>query len=251
MVFIFTFDLQSISNFLLGFLTGFVLFSLFLALIFIRSKKRKDKIYYSQSEPIQDEVIRYMIEEKQKVLTDTVKVADNAYFRVAFELSFDLIHDIAKHYFPNSAYPIYELSVQELLNLILYIQNRLQKIVNGKIVNLFKNSRISTLVDIINKKKAFDNSKIMKLSQKLKVSKFLEYAKMVLNYGNPIYWFRRFALKPSTTLVIKETCKMIIRITGEETNKVYSKKIFMKEDDPVEIEQKFDAIRETVLDSKE
>jgi hypothetical protein len=53
---------------------------------------------------------------------------------------------------------------------------------------------------------------------------------MALNYANPIYWFRKLAMKPTSDLVTKEICNMIISIVGEETNKVYSKKLFQKPD---------------------
>jgi hypothetical protein len=221
---------RSIQTFVLGMLTGFVLLGLFIALLLILSRKSKERTRLSKSESIADEVIRKMIESKQEELESTVKFADNAYFRVAFDLSFDLMQEIAKHYYPESKYPIYELSVQELLNLNFYITQRLQSIIDRKVVRLFKNARISTVVDILNKKKAFDNSKLMKATRNLKINKFLSYGSMALNYANPIYWFRKLAMKPTTDLVTKEICNMIISIVGEETNKVYSKKLFQKPD---------------------
>jgi hypothetical protein len=240
-----------ISTFVIGMLTGFVLLSLFIAFLLIRSRKSKEKLILSHSQPLESEVITKMIQSKQQELMDTIKVSDNAYFRVAMDLSMDLVFDIAKHYFPNSTYPIYELSIQEIMDLVAYIHKRAQAIVNHKFIRLFKNSRISTIVDILNKKKAIDNSKIMKWNRQYKISKVLSYAGMVLNYANPIYWFRKLALKPSTTLVIKEACKKIIEIAGEETNKIYSKKLFMSPDDPLLLEQTFDQITEEAYKTKE
>lgn len=232
---------RSIQTFALGMLTGFVLLGLFIALLLILSRKSKERTRLSKSESIGDEVIRNMIEGKQKELASTVKFADNAYFRVAFDLSFDLMQEIAKHYYPESKYPIYELSVQEILNLNVYITQRLQSIVDKKLVRLFKNARISTVVDILNKKKALDNSKLMKATRSLKINKFLSYGSMALNYANPIYWFRKLAMKPTTDLVTKEICNMIISIVGEETNKVYSKKLFQKPDNVELLENALDS----------
>lgn len=231
---------KTIQTFVLGMLTGFVLLGLFIALLLIWSRRSKERIRLSKSESIADEVIRKMIEGRQKELEQTVKYADNAYFRVAFDLSFDLMQEIAKHYYPESKYPIYELSIQEILNLNFYITQRLQSIVDRKLVKMFKNARISTIVDILNKKKALDNSKLMKATKNLKISKFLSYGSMALNYANPIYWFRKLAMKPTTDLVTKEICNMIISIVGEETNKVYSKKLFQKPDNVEQLETALD-----------
>jgi hypothetical protein len=236
------FEWSTILNFLLGMITGFVLLSMTIAFLLISARRNRNKIIRSDSEPLQAEEIEMMIQAKQVELNDTVKVADNAYFRVAFDLSIDLMYDIAKYYFPDSKYPIYELSIQEILDLNVYITARLQKLVNGKIIRVIKNSRIATIVDILNKKKAIDNSKIMKWNRQFKVSKVLSYGAMALNYANPVYWFRKLALKPSTTLVTKEVCKLIIRVVGEETNIVYSKNFF-KKDEPIErVESQIDKI---------
>jgi hypothetical protein len=81
----------------------------------------------------------------------------------------------------------------------------------------------------------------MKATRSLKINKFLSYGSMALNYANPIYWFRKLAMKPTTDLVTKEICNMIISIVGEETNKVYSKKLFQKPDNVELLENALDS----------
>jgi len=230
-----------IRNFLLGMLTGFVLLSLAIAMLMIQGEKqRKKRIIRSKQTALTNTAVADMIEAKQKELTDVVRVSDNSYFRVAADLSLDLMQEIAKYYFPESKYPLYELSAQEIIDLSSYITKRVEKILNGKLIHRFKNYRISLIVDILQKKKALDNSKLMKLNREFKLSKILSVGSTILNYANPIYWFRKLALKPSTTLVIKELCKLIIRIVGEEVDKLYSKKMFESPENPEEIEKKLD-----------
>ena len=240
---------RDIRNFLLGMGTGFVLLAVFVALMLITSRKKQTKIIMSKELTLNDTKIQEMIEFKQNQLIETARIADNAYFRVAFELSMELMTDIAKYYFKDSKYPIFELSIQELLNLNYYITKRLEKLINGRFIRRFKNYRISTIVNILNKKKALDNSKLMKLNRQYKVSKILSIGSAVLNYANPIYWFRKFAIKPSTTLVTKEACKLIIRIVGEETNKLYSKKMFETPVDETKIETELDQVIEQEAES--
>ncbi|MDD4184566.1 MAG: hypothetical protein PHI01_04060 [Candidatus Izemoplasmatales bacterium] len=242
-----------IRNFVLGMLTGFVLLTLTIALLLVGGRRSRKKILMSREAPLDDKTVRAIVEEKQKELIDTVKFTDNAYFRVALDLSMELMQEIAHHYFPDSKYPMYELSIQEILDLTAYVTKRVEKIVDGKFLRLFKNSRISTIINILEKKKALDNSKLMKLSRKYHVSKLYSMSRAILNYANPIYWFRKLTIKPSVTLVTKEVCKMIIEIVGEETNKIYSKKLFAEPDDETLIEAKVDEIfgSETEGESKE
>jgi len=235
-----------IRNFLLGMATGFVLLTLLIALLLVTGRKNKRKVFLSKQVPLEEKTIQDMIVAKQNELVDTVHFTDNAYFRVAFDLSFELMQEIAKYYFPDSKYPMYELSVQEILDLNYYITKRIETLVNGKIIRHFKNNRISTIIDILNKKKAIDNSKLMKLSRKYQVSKLYTIGKAALNYANPIFWFRKLAIKPSVTLVTREICKYIIDIFGEETNKIYSKKIFEEPED----EEKLEAEMEKIVDKE-
>ena len=237
------FDIRAIINFLLGVVTGFVLLFLTLLLIATVSRKKRFKKRMLNKLPLEDHDVLELVEVKQNQLVDTVRLTDNAYFSVALDLSLELIEEIASHYFPDSKYPIYEISIEELLELNRYITFRLETLMNGKIIKYFKNYRISSIVNMLNMKKAIDNSKAMKLSRKLRLQKVYNASRAVINYANPVYWFRRLAIKPTAEVVTKEVCKYIIAIVGEETNKVYSKS-FKDEKSDADLESKFDQILE-------
>ncbi len=238
-------DFRDIRTFILGLLTGFVLLFLLIVFMLTTDKRRKTHTRLQTTIPLDDQAVYDMIIAKQNLLTETVRLTDNAYFKVAFDLSLELAQEIARYYFPKSNYPLYELSIQELLDLNYYITKRIQEIVNGKFVRHFKNNRIVTIVNILNTKKAIDNSKLMKLSRKYKFSKLYTVGRAVLNYANPIFWFRKLAIKPSTVLVTKEICKYIISIFGEETNKIYSKVIFKEAESEDEVIAKIDKLIES------
>ncbi|MDA3932269.1 MAG: hypothetical protein PF513_05975 [Tenericutes bacterium] len=240
-------DLTTILNFLLGVLTGFILlFLMFLLIATINEKKRFRKRILNKL-PLENHEVYDLIEIKQNQLLETVRLTDNAYFKVATDLSYELLEEIAEHYFPKSKYPIYEITVEELLELNRYITKRIEDMVNGKVLKHFKNYRISSLINMLHMKKALDNSKLMKLNRKFKVSKMFNIGRAVVNYANPVYWFRRLAIKPTTEVLTKEICKYIIAVVGEETNKIYSKSF--AEDKPEEdLEQKFDEIIESEED---
>jgi len=240
---------KDVRNFILGMLTGFVLLALFVGILLVTERNTKSKIKMSKMSKLNDTKIQEMIEAKQKQMIETVKMTDNAYFNVAFDLSVELMNEIAHYYFPESKYPMYELSIQEILDLSKYITDRLQTLINGRVIRRFKNYRVSTIINLLNKKKAIDNSKLMKLSRKMQVNKILSVGKTVLNYANPIFWFRKFAIKPSTTLLTKEACRFIIQIFGEETNTIYSKKLYETPDDESKLENDYDHIVDETLES--
>ncbi len=235
----------NIRYFLLGAVTGIILLALSVVGILATNERKKTKIRMSKGEPLDEKVVMDMIESKQNQLEKTARTTDSGYFKVALDLSLELSEEISRYYFPDSRYPLYELSIQELLTLNYYITNRINDLVNGKFFKLFKNYRIASIIDLLNTKKKITNSKLMQISRKIKIQQIYSASKTVLNYANPIYWFRKLAIKPTTVLVTKEICKYIISIFGEETNKIYSKAIFKQEDSEEDIMSKLEKIVES------
>ncbi|MFW5888825.1 MAG: hypothetical protein ACOCUD_00430 [Bacillota bacterium] len=245
-LFISQINMTTIFYFVMGILTGFVLLFLVFVLIATLNEKRAYRKRVLNKLPLGDKEVYDLIEAKQAQLLETVRLTDNAYFHVAFDLSYELLEEIASHYFPDAKYPIYEITVEELLELNRYITKRIEEMVNGKILKHFKNYRISSLINMLHMKKVIDDSKLMKLNRKFKLSKIYNVSRAVLNYANPVYWFRRLAIKPTTEVVTKEICKYIIAIVGEETNNIYSKSFaeHKDQDDEIELEEKINELIE-------
>lgn len=231
---------HDVKYFLLGIITGIILLILSLLFIFSFKERKKAKGRLGQTVALDDRVVIDMIASKLEQLDQTVKLTDNGYFKVALDLSFELSEEIARYYFPESKFPIYELSIEEMLDLSHYIINRIEEVSNGKFFRLFKGYRVATIVDILNTRKRINESKLMKLTRKIKLQQIYSASKAVLNYANPVYWFKKLAIKPTTVLATKEICKYIITIFGEETNKIYSKTIFREDEDKEEIIHKIE-----------
>ena len=51
----------------------------------------------------------------------------------------------------------------------------------------------------------------------------------VLNIFNPVYWVRRLVINTSLDFAFKKLCLAVIGIVGEETYKIYSKRVFDEE----------------------
>ena len=128
------------------------------------------------------------------------------------DLSWQLMNDIAKIYYPDSKYPISELSIDELIKLCYYITNRIDEIFQGKFFKLTRNFKISQLMYIIDKKKQFDDNKIIRTSKKLKVEKVYNVTKNILNIFNPAHWVRKLILGSTLDLGYKKIANIVIDI---------------------------------------
>jgi hypothetical protein len=223
--------LRTILYFFTGAVFGFTLCSLSIAAIFLGREKKRKKKRELTGDCLKDEEVKALIKKKQDLLPEAAAVANNSYFRAVFELSSELMYEIAAHYFPDKKYPIYELTPQEVLDLNRYVTDRIEKIINGKIIRKFKKYRISTIVDLVNKKRDLDNIKLMKLNKQYQISKILGGVSTVWHAANPLTWLKKAAVKPLSAYVTKETAKWIIAIVGEEVDKLYSRKIFAPADD--------------------
>ncbi|MDP3129831.1 MAG: hypothetical protein Q8N15_00710 [Bacillota bacterium] len=234
-------DLRAVLYFLMGTVFGFTMCSLTIAAIFLGREKKHERERIASGALQQEADIRAIIKKKQEMLPEIAGASGNSWFRAAFELSIELMHEIAAHYFPDKRYPIYELTPQELIDLDRYVVTEIEKIINGKVIRRFKKYRISTIVEIVNKKRDLDNVKIIKINKQYQISKFLGTVSAIVNYANPITWIKKSAVKPLSDYVTKEAAKRIIAIVGEQVDKLYSHKMFAPADDAEKVEVDIEA----------
>ena len=156
----------------------------------------------------------------------------------------DLVNDIAKLFFPDSKYPTLELSVNELINLNHYITNRIDEILDKPIIKNTKKMQIVKVMNLLDKKRAVEENKIVKAAKRMKLGKVAKFGAMALNAVNPVYWVRKAVIGTSVTAMTKQICVVVIGIVGEETIKVYSKAVFNEEMDVKLVEEEMDALLE-------
>ena len=85
------------------------------------------------------------------------------------------------------------------------------------------------LVSLKDAKDKIDENLIVKTSNKFKLNKLFKGTMMVLNAVNPVYWFRRLVLDNITNVVMIKLGLVVLSLIGEETYKIYSKKVFNTE----------------------
>lgn len=226
------FDLFTFLTFFSGFILGMIFLVLFYTLICLISLNKKNKRIVKINEEISKEEVTDIIKNAQKEFLLKRKSLNT--FPALKESVIELTDNIAKKYYPNSKHPLGELSIEELIILDRYIINKIEEILSSKGLRLLKNIRISTILNIVDMNNKIQTNKAIKLSKKMHLSKIVKGINMALNVINPFYWFKKLVVSPSLNLLIKKILLLSISTIGEEVYQVYSKKLFITDEEEYE-----------------
>ncbi len=232
----------SIMLLLTGIVIGFVICAFSYLIVILQGIKQADKenkkIATEDDYEKTDEVKKYIRGAKDQYHEEASDLSLTQKIDVMKTICWALISDIAKVYYPDSNYPIYELSIEELLKLSFYITERIDEVFNGKILRLVKNFKIAQIFRLLDAKKKVEDSKIVKASKKLHVGGISKWAFSALNVVNPVYWIKKFMMDVSMNIGMNKITNVIIDIIGQETAKIYSKNIFSVNNEEIEKEIK-------------
>lgn len=223
--------LRNFTNFFFGMFTGIVLFSVIYVFLLIRSKNIDVDEIKRPTINVDEEILVDMIKAKQKEFKRTRKAGEEGIAKATFDVSYALVEEIANYFFPDSKYPMLELSVNEILGLVHYITNRVDELLDKPIIKNTKNIQVIQLMKMYDKKKEVEEMKIYKAAQKVHLPKVVKYGGNIVGALNPVRWFRKAVINTSVNAMTKKICLVVIGIVGEETVKVYSKALFKEETD--------------------
>lgn len=226
-IWIFNIDFSTVFSFLIGLLMGMILLLLIYALVVVCSLKTKDFWVKTQADDLTTEEVKQMVLDTQKSFKDKTLRADLGRVAHCLQLCKDLAYAIAVRYYPASKHPLLELSVNEITQLTQYVSQRVNELLDHRGIRILRKMKISTMVDLSNKKKQVENSKAFQAT--VAVGSKISKVKYVLNFINPLNWGRKLIVDRVMNLVINQICLVVISIVGEETYKIYSKKVFHKE----------------------
>ncbi len=229
-------------NFLLGLASGFIMFSLLYVYFILRGKNMKMDTVHKPADEIDEEALKQLIIDKQHKFKKTYKKDGKNYSRSIFDLSFELIEDISSYHFPQSSHPTLELSVNEFITLNHYITDRVDHILNTPLLKNTRNIRITRVVQLFERKKQIENTKVAKFATNKKVKGAFKATLGAINVFNPAYWFRKLVINRSVDFMSKHIAQLIIAVVGEETSKIYSKKLFDKDIEFDLVEQELNSI---------
>ncbi len=237
----FDISLGGFLNFFLGMMTGAVALLAFITFMSFRGKRIELDVQKPEGE-LDESELKNLIEMRQTKLKRTLKLKNESTFRVTMDMAYELIEEISRYFFPKSKYPMLELSVNELIELNHYVSNRIDELLEVPILKNAKKTKIITIVNMYEKKKLIEESRLAKAAKKYKFGKVLKYGSMALNAINPVYWFRKLVLSTSIDAMTRKLCVVVIGVVGEETAKVYSKKLFDKDVELGLVEENMDEL---------
>lgn len=223
------FDFGSLIAFLIGIVVGILLLFLIYSVLVVSSLKSKKYIAKGEELIVTDTEVKEVVDNARKLYTDKKIKGAKDNIGHCFAICTAMVTDIARKFFPKSKRPVAELTVDELLQLAIYISNRIDEIIDRPALRLVKKVKLSTILGLGDVKKAIDDSSLMKLTKKYKVKKFFDTVLGVLNIFNPVYWIRRTVMTSALDLAVNKLCILIIGIVAEETYKIYSKRVFEEE----------------------
>ena len=183
---IFEFDFSSLIAFLIGIGIGFILFGIIYAIMVLVSLKSKKYVVSVQNTDISDEEILLFINNTQKAFKDKELKGAKQSISYASDLIMNLVKDISRKFYPKSKRPFAELSVDEILSLLVYVSKRLDTILDRPALRLLKRVKLSTILGLGDVNKVVDESSLMKLTRKYKLKKVFKTIKGALNIVNPL-----------------------------------------------------------------
>ncbi len=213
-------------NFFLGMMTGVVAFLAFVTYFSFRGNRLNLDDVKKPDVDFNEEDLRKLIVSRQVKLKRNLKVKNTSSFRATMDIAYELVEEVSRYFFPDSKYPMLELSVHELIDLNHYISTRIDELLDVPILKNAKKMRLISIVKMYEKKKLIEESKVAKAAKKIRLGKVLKFGSMALNAVNPVYWFRKLVLNTSLDAMTRKICVVVIGVVGEETTKVYSKKLF-------------------------
>ncbi len=216
-------------TFFSGVLFGVILLSLWYLVAVLASLNKGLKRTKVQEEDIDQKEIKWLIEDANKTFKDKKLRTEVGYGQHLINTALQLSNDIATKFYPKSKYPYLELSLDESLVLLKYVSNRFNELLEKPVLKMFKGITLRRLITLNEAKVKIDNNLIVKASSKLKVNEIVKQSFMALNIVNPVYWFRRLVLNNVTNAIMIKLGLVVISLTGEETYKIYSKKVFDSE----------------------
>lgn len=209
-------QIPNLIYFLVGISLGILLFFITFLIVYLISKskpKHEDNVNEIMIKPEYKTIIETKIDEFEIFYKDcSITEKLTGIYRVAYTM----MSEIAQLYYPNSNDPIFEVSIERLVDFLSYFKNRLNLIVDDLFVDKLslvesigrfkiKDAKLAKIIELLNKKK--DEPIKKSFADKIK-DKFLKgFKKVGLGVANNV-------LDYSFISVIDDL--------GEDINKLYS-----------------------------
>ena len=209
----------SVILYLSGILSGMIIAILLYVLFALLSINKKKKIIESTKEDFKEEELRKMIEEARQnyqilIKSDDKEIKDSAFKNTVYSL----VYDIASKCYPKSKNPLLEISGDETILLAKYIIQRVEELLDKKILWIVRKASVRRIVSIFKTKKKIDNNAVVK-----EVKKYSKITKIGLAIVNSFKKPFVFLGKSVINKLLNKIMIVTIGFVGEETYKIYTK----------------------------
>ncbi len=221
---------STLFTLLAGIIIGFIICSTIYGLTLLKSvKKDSEKIKLSTTVINDDDLLKIVSDVKTSFVDETEGLSFKYRFEVLGGKLVEVASRIASLYYPNSKYPLYELTIEELIMFLEYLSKRIDSVFDKPILKYFKKISISQVFKILDTKKKIDESKTVKIIKKTQPGKIKNAVMAVLKIANPVYWVKKLVIGTTIDTAIRIAALHIIDIVADETSKTYSKSLFNEE----------------------
>lgn len=234
-----------------GIFIGLVIAATFYAVILFASIKKKEKEIKEATINISDDEILAIVNEiKHQYVAETEGLPFNSRFDILKVRLSELVNRIASAYYPNSKYPMYELTIEETIMFMQYISTRIDKLFEKRILRQFKKISISQIFKILDTKKKIEQNKTVQTIKNSKTRKVSNTIIGTIKKFNPTYWIKKILIGSTVNFGTRKISLLVMDIVADETNKAYSKSIFQKEKDLeiLEIEKTIESLEGDEID---
>lgn len=226
--FSFTNFLILFAGIIIGILLSILVYVLFAVLGAKKTEKKVRKYAISRNTEIENDEVNIIIRAaKDQFIDEKIDLTFGQKIDLFRDIIFSLTSDIAKVYNPTSKYPLFEISVDEFITLIKYIDHLFDEVFNSKyILRKIRRVKISSMVNFYDKTQKVQENKIVKTAEKMHINKISKTIGNVLNVVNPVHWVKKAAKEIMIESILNNIVNIVIDIVGSEVAKVYSKSIF-------------------------
>lgn len=224
------FDFFDLIPVLMGMVAGFMICLLIYLLIVVTSLKKSEKKHKKIIDVSDEEINRIISNTRNKYIDEASSVKTSEKVIVLKDCCIEMLTDISKTYYPKSKHPLFELSIEEIINLDYYIMKRIEGIFDKRLLRKVKSLKITSVLNLIDKTKMISENKAVKAANKAKVPTIAKGVITTLNLFNPVYWVKKAMIDTPYQIILNKIAYTIIDVVGEETSKIYSKRLFVVED---------------------
>ncbi|CCV64046.1 conserved hypothetical protein [Alteracholeplasma palmae J233] len=235
-------------TFFVGIAMGMVIMVLLYLLAVLKGISKGLKLRNTDEQDIDEEEIKWLIKDCQTEFQNKKNRDLEGFGAMLTRLDKQLARDIATKFYPKSKYPFLELSIDETLVLVTYIKERVEQLFESRILRLFRGMTLRRIMELKNTKEVVENNAIVKTTKKYSKISSIFFAS--LNAVNPVYWIRKVFLDKVLETILVKIGLAVIGITGEETYKIYSKKVFKEERNlDSDLQSIYDDLNKTVTEA--